>query len=315
MYRFPGNRRFAFTICDDTDHGTVANLIPVYRFLAELGFRITKSIWPLASEPYGHINGETLQDKAYLRFILWLKQEGFELSLHNVRNYHATREVILQGFEEFRDLLGTYPRLHCNHSSNRENIYWGDRRFSRRDISFAYNLATQYEWHNYFSGDDEESDFYWGDICRERISYVRNLVFPDINLDHINPTMPYHDATKRYVNYWFSSSDGRDVRRFCRMLSEPQQDRLVDEGGVCIMYTHFANGFSMNGNLHPRFMHLMKRLSGMGGWYVPVSTLLDYLRLMRHGNVDIPAAELATMERRWLLSNLRLEYTSHGVTP
>ncbi|WP_447979336.1 hypothetical protein [Candidatus Nitrospira bockiana] len=306
---FPGNRRFAFTICDDTDGGTLKNLIGVYHFLAQLGFRTTKSVWPLASERYGRMPGESLQDKGYLQFVRWLHREGFEISLHNVRNHHATRDMIVRGFEEFHTLLGSHPRVHCNHSRNLENIYWGDRRFSRRDVTFAYNVATRYAWHKYFQGDDETSPFFWGDLCRERITYVRNFVFSDINLDNINPTMPYHDPDKRYVNYWFSSSDGRDVERFCDMLRESQQDRLEAEGGVCIMYTHFANGFCRNGTLHPQFARLMKRLSSLNGWFVPVSTLLDHLRAARAAPRTIPPNELAAMERHWLLSNVRMHVT------
>ena len=46
-FEFPGNKRFAFTIIDDTDDGTVANLTPVYRLLEELGMGATKTVWPM----------------------------------------------------------------------------------------------------------------------------------------------------------------------------------------------------------------------------------------------------------------------------
>ena len=305
--RFPGNKRFAFTICDDTDGGTVDNLIDVYRLLVDLGFRTTKSVWPLATEPMGHIHGESLQDKAYLRFILWLQQEGFEISLHNVRNHHATRDIVIPALAEFYNVIGCYPRVHCNHSRNRENIYWGDRRFSLRHIRMGYNLVTGYRWHNYFYGDVQDSEYFWGDICKSHISYVRNLVFREINLDRVNPTMPYHDPSKPHVNYWFSSCDGRDVQRFCSLLCESRQDQLQAEGGVCIVYTHFGNGFYQNGLLHPQFVRVMRRLSNLNGWFVPVSTLLDYLLRMSGRHEDICAKELATMERRWFMSKLRAD--------
>jgi len=303
--RFPGNKRFAFTICDDTDEGTVENLVGVYRLLADLGFRTTKSVWPLATEPMGYISGESLQDKAYLRFIHWLQQEGFEISLHNVRNHHATRDIIIPALEEFSNLIGHHPRIHCNHSRNRENIYWGDRRFSLSRIRLGYNLATRYRWHNYFYGDVPDSDYFWGDICQQHISYVRNLVFQEINLEKINPTLPYHDPNKPYVNYWFSSCDGRDVERFCRMLGDARQDQLEAEGGVCIMYTHFSNGFYDNGLLHPEFVRVMTRLSMLNGWFVPVSSLLDHICQNKTGSRDISDKELAAMERYWFLSKLK----------
>ena len=41
---FPGVKRFAFTVFDDTDHATVRNTAPVYALLEELGIT-TKSVW------------------------------------------------------------------------------------------------------------------------------------------------------------------------------------------------------------------------------------------------------------------------------
>ena len=60
--------------------------------------------------------------------------------------------------------------------------------------------------------------------------------------------MPYHDLKKRYVNYWFTSSEGSNVRTFNECISEQNQDQLEEEGGACIMYTHFGCGFYTNNN-------------------------------------------------------------------
>ena len=43
-FEFPHGKRFAFTIVDDTDVATVANVKPLYDLLHELGFRTTKRI-------------------------------------------------------------------------------------------------------------------------------------------------------------------------------------------------------------------------------------------------------------------------------
>ncbi len=42
---WPSGKKFAFTIIDDTDHGTVSNLKPVYDLLNELGIKTTKTVW------------------------------------------------------------------------------------------------------------------------------------------------------------------------------------------------------------------------------------------------------------------------------
>ena len=65
--------------------------------------------------------------------------------------------------------------------------------------------------------------------------------------------MPYRDPKKPYVNYWFASSDGNKVRKFNKCLSNKNQERLEREGGACIMYTHFSDGFCKNGKLSENF--------------------------------------------------------------
>ena len=42
-FEFPNGKRFAFTILDDTDVATLANVRPIYRLLEEVGMRTTKT--------------------------------------------------------------------------------------------------------------------------------------------------------------------------------------------------------------------------------------------------------------------------------
>lgn len=298
MNKFPGDKTFAFTILDDTDLSTVENIRPVYRLLTELGMRTTKSVWPLASVRNGRLGGCSLQDEDYLEFVLDLKQQGFEVSLHNVRNHDSTRETIKQGLQEFRKLIGHSPRVHANHSRNRDNIYWGAARFNQ--LRLLYTAGTALHEKQVFEGHDPATPFFWGDLCRSTVDYVRNFVFREINLDRVNPTMPYHDHARPFVNYWFSSCNGGDATSFCETLCESNQERLEAEGGVCIMYVHFACGFVKDGVVHAKTAALLRRLASRNGWFVPVSTLLDFLRVER-SSTTIPASELASMEHRWAL--------------
>jgi len=299
MSRFPDNKSFAFSIFDDTDNGTVENIRPVYHLLRDLGFRTTKSVWPLAPAPGARFGGSTLQDAEYQEFVHELRRNGFEIGLHNVRSGSATREIVRQGLEEFRSRIGEYPRTHANHSDNLENIYWGSSRLSRPSSRFVYNLGTRYRLHGTFQGHVSESRYFWGDLCKLRIRFVRNFVFDEINLQRINPTMPYYDADKPFVNFWFSSSEGGDVSRFCNTISERNQDKLAEESGICIMYTHSASGFSSHGSIDPVFKRLMRRLANLNGWFVPVSELLEFLLKGRKESA-IPTSELRSMENRWI---------------
>jgi hypothetical protein len=139
-------------------------------------------------------------------------------------------------------------------------------------------------------------------------------VFKEVNVLNVNPSMPYHDPRRPMVKAWFSSSDAPNVRSFCELLSEPNQDRLEAEGGVCIAYTHLACGFVQGGKVHPRVVELLRRLSRKRGWFIPVSTVLDYLRVQR-GTLAIPRAELASMERRWLWDRITLAMPGRRTTP
>jgi glycosyltransferase involved in cell wall biosynthesis len=302
MNRFPGNKKFAFSIFDDTDLGTVENVGPVYRLLEELGMHTTKSVWPLASAPGAKLAGDSLQNPKYRQFVLELRDQNFEIALHNVRNTDSTREETEQGLEEFRRVIGHYPRVHANHCSNRENVYWGAARFSTL-ASTLYGMAASLTRSRHFEGHIDSSQYFWGDLCAKHIDYVRNLVFRDINTEKINPSMPYHDPTKPLVNAWFSSADGGDKETFCTLLSESNQDTLDAEDGVCLVYTHFACGFSNNGQVDPRVEQLLRRLARKNGWFVPVSQILDFLR-DEHGTLAIPTPEIAAMERRWVRERL-----------
>jgi hypothetical protein len=302
MSKFPDNKQFAFTIFDDTDLSTVENVGPVYRLLEELGMRTTKSVWPLASVPGSRFMGASLQERDYLQFVLGLQKKQFEIALHSVRNTHSTREQIEQGLEEFRRLIGHYPRAHANHSSNRDSLYWGAARFST-PIATIYRVFEAVQRHWQFDGHVSDSPYFWGDMCQEHIEYARNFVFNEINLERINPSMPYYDPKRLSVKAWFSSADGGDVSRFCELLHEENQDRLESEGGFCIVYTHFACGFVNDGKVNQRAETLLRRLSRKNGWFVPASTLLDLLRESRR-TLFIASEEIARMERRWLLDRV-----------
>jgi glycosyltransferase involved in cell wall biosynthesis len=305
MNRFPDDKKFAFTIFDDTDLSTVENIEPIYRLLDKLGIRTTKSVWPLASVEGARFSGSSLQDPEYLEFVRELQSNGFEIALHNVRNNASVREEVAGGLKEFHRLIGHYPRVHANHSNNRENIYWGAARFST--LALLYKAATVFRRGWPFEGENESSKYFWGDLCRQHISYVRNFVFREINLDRISSSMPYADPRRPYVNAWFSSCDGADKDAFCALLSEKNQDRLEAEGGVCIVYTHLACGFVKNGRVDSEVAELLQRLASKQGWFVPVSTLLDRMHEWR-GTLEIAPSEIAAMERRWLADRVVIAF-------
>jgi hypothetical protein len=130
---------------------------------------------------------------------------------------------------------------------------------------------------------------------------VRNLTFQDINTLKQDRMMPYHDPARPYVNLWYSATEGSTASRFCERISERNQDRLIAEGGACILYTHFAFGFVEDGRLDRRFRNLIGRLASRPGYFVPVSELLDVLKKRPGWRRNASRMALTMMELRWLL--------------
>ena len=190
----------------------------------------------------------------------------------------------------------------ANHAGCEDGIYWGSQRFSGI-YKIIYNLLTNYKFDDFFRGEKIHDKLFWGDICKEKIKYVRNFTFRNINTLKVCPEMPYHDHKKEFVNYWFASSEGANVRLFNKTISEKNQDLLEAEKGCCIMYTHLASQFCINGNLDKEFVRLMTRLSKKNGWYVPTYKILDHL-IETKRNKNIKSNELSRLQRKWLIDRI-----------
>jgi hypothetical protein len=301
--RWPEGKDFAFTIFDDTDYARMDNVPPVYEFLKDHGFRSTKSVWPLRAAGAPAVEGATCEDPDYLEWVYRLQELGFEITCHGVANRSSVRGEIIRGLDRFKQLFGHDPLALSNHTDCREGMYWGRDRLSGVH-RLAYGVATRFRDSD-GRGHVEGDPHFWGDVCRERVKYVRNFVFADINTLRACPIMPYHDPTRPCVNYWFAASEGATVDSFNHCIREGALDRLEAEGGACIMYTHLAFGFYGKGGLNSTFESLMQRLSKKNGWFVPVGTLLDYL-LETSGHHDITDRERRGLERRWLSHKLRI---------
>jgi hypothetical protein len=298
---WPCNKEFAFTIFDDTDNANLDNVKIVYDFLTDLGMLTTKSVW--ASHHFNRLDHcATLEEDAYTKWLKEIAGRGFEIALHNASYYDSLRENTVTGFERFFTNFGYYPVSLANHDVNKESIYWGSKRVTGIN-RLLYNILTQFRHHHAYFGENEHSPFFWGDLCRQHIKYVRNFVFTGINTLKRCPMMPYHDPLKSYVNYWFASSEGSNVDSFTTTISESAQGQLIAERGACIMYTHFASGFVVDGKLNSKFKTLLTKLSKMNGWFVPVNILLDYL-LTRQSGEHLSTRNRFYLELKWLYSKL-----------
>ena len=302
--QFPNDKKFVFTIIDDTDDSFLENTKPIYDFLYENGIFITKTVWvypPRDKESKGH----SLQHEGYRDFVVGLKNKGFEIGLHNVGSGEYYREEIVKGLEEYQEYLGEYPKIHINHAYNPDSIYGGYKRFS---FPFNYLLKKLYPiYSGIYQGEVPGSRYYWGDIHKKHIKYNRNYETDKLNTIKFNPVMPYIDKSKQAgSNYWFSSTFAPNQQMFNRIVTRDSIDKLEAEGGVCILNTHLGY-YMRNGEIDQGFVERIRYLSQKSsGWFVPVSTVLDYL--MENRTVDSVITRTAKFRLEFLYLLIRYKY-------
>jgi len=301
--QWPEGRQFAFTVFDDPDSQSLASSQAVYGFLAELGFRTTKGVWPLGPTRKASDHGATCEDTAYLAHVQALQERGFEIGFHNATSHTSLRDETTSGLRRFREYFGSDAITMSNHYNSGEGIYFGSARISSWNRVF-YDALTLGRNRHAYRGHVPGDPCFWGDLCQQYIRYVRNFAFLDLNTLGECPYMPYHDPDRPFVRAWYASSVGANANRFLELVSERNQDRLEEQAGAAIVYTHFAHGFVEDGSLSPQFRQLMTRLARKNGWFVPVGTLLGLLEQNR-GLHRISKAERSRMERRWLWEKVR----------
>lgn len=283
---FPDGKNFAFTITDDPDGARLDKIGPIYEFLDKLGFKTTIACWIYKPrdvtnlpDPQEQMASQTLENQEYLEFLKEYQGKGFEIALHTVTSGHDRREITISGYERFKETFGYYPAINIMHSKNKENIYWGQNIFKGPIMKMLVGLYDKTD----FSGENPDSPYFWGDTCRDKTKYVRLWGTSNINTLKLNPSMPYHDISKPYVNYWFSFSDGYTAKYFKKLLSPENVRKLIKDRGACIVYTHFAAGFCkkqpdgsyvLDENIKNELINLAKQKEG---WFVPAKELLDRL--------------------------------------
>jgi hypothetical protein len=299
--KWKNGKRFAFTFCDDTDFAQLETVRPIYDLLDRLGMRTTKLVWIREGGEGGRNRGDTCEREEYVDWLRSLHDRGFEIGLHNVAPSTSTRPQIVEGLARFQELFGRYPSIHCNHTGCLDNLYWGAERLTgwRRKL---YQIWTRGRGAGTSFGHDKCTEHFWGDICEDRIRYVRNFTFDKVNTLKYCPDMPYHDPSRPYVNYWFAATNASSPKYFRQNFSLENVNRLVDEGGLCIAYVHFGARYYREGKIDEYFQRVMDHISSQDGWFAPVSEILDHLR-GDSGTKDraISGSDLRKLELRWMV--------------
>ena len=306
---YPENKDFIFTIFDDTDVATCESLKPVYDYLSELNIYTTKTVWPLNTKhENSYLGTDTLERREYVEYMKELHKRGFEISFHGATMISSKRDDTARALEIFNETFGFYPRTFASHSSNRENLYWGSNRFTSTLLKRLYQIISN-EKNNFYQGHQENSPFFWGDLAKKHIQYVRSFTFDHINLIDTHLPILYVPRNMPYINNCFISADADNVEEFNALLSEKNQDSLVKNRGICIISTHFGKGFVSKGLLNNETKRLLKRLSTFNGWFAPVESVLDYLA-KEAGSHQIDSRTLLQMEMKWFIHSLFRRFKS-----
>ena len=231
-------------------------------------------------------------------------EAGFELASHGASMESSPREVTLRSLRYYEREFGFCPRLHANHGFNRENLYWGAKRFNTRMLRWILERVGR---GGDFEGESPDSPFFWGDVACERIQYVRNFTFRGLNILRSNSKMPYRLAETPCVAAWFSTTDAHNADLFARRVTPEALERLEAEGGICIVSTHLGKGFAKDGHLDAGIDSVLRNLSKRPGYFAPVSEILD-LMVAQTGIRELNRVALWRLEARYLRDKLADRY-------
>jgi hypothetical protein len=301
--RWPAPYRFGFSIFDDPDGQTVEMSEAIYGCLAELQMRTTKGVWPLRAEGAPSDLGQSCEDPAYLAHARALQARGFEIGYHNASQKTEPRARTEAGLAAFVQHFGDAPITMSNHYNSREAVYFARYRLSgwRR---MAYDVLTRGRYREQSCGHLEGHPLFWGDLCASRIGYCRNFAFRSLDTLASVPFMPYFDADRPHVAAWYASADANDCQRFRQLITRDAVEALARKGSATILYVHFGHGFVERGRVLPAVREALRMVVELGGWCVPVRTLLDHLRAQQ-GLHQVGASERAALESRWLREKIR----------
>jgi len=301
---YPGGKRFAFSVFDDTDVATLESIRPLYDVLDRLGIITTKSVWGIDHEGRSDYEGsETLDDAQYSQYVKSLHERGFEIGYHCATMQSATRTHIERSLTNYNKLLDKYPSIYAAHSTNKDNLYWGIDRFSLTLSKWLYLLLGG-EREGYFQGHLPESEYFWGDLAKQHLEYARSFTFTNANLLKLNTPVVYRRKDTPWVKNWFVTSDAENVEEFNALIDSSCQNELEEQGGLCIISTHFGKGFVDNDIVNATTMKLLEELSKRDCWFAPVSDLLGFY-VDRFGCHELSTTQLYRLELGWFFDSLK----------
>ena len=267
--------RAGFAILDDTEGSSFESVRTVYDHFADAGLRATRTVWAFEADQRSGLapldrpagRGVTLEDAAYRDYCAELVRRGCELALHGASAGNNPRWRTLAAFERL-DALGALGRTFVPHRRNAENLY-AQEPFIAASVLRPL-MRTLRSAHRSF-GQDPESPWYWGDVCRARVRWMR--LFRTAPLDTLvtNPSLPYFERDKPLVRGWFATSE----RRLEDATTPEALAELVQAQGLCLLREHLG-AYGDRWGVAPQLARSVRRLrSAPSLWVDTVEAVLD----------------------------------------
>ncbi len=285
----PWPYRAGFCITDDTDAATTASVRVVYDALDRLDLKATKTVWPfepvepcgIPATPASTLRGVTLEDPAYRAYCRHLASRGFEIALHGASAGNNRRERTRAAFEQLEGEFGNAGTYIC-HSKNADNIYWEEKVAPNAPTR---RLLALYSRHRCF-GEEEGSPYFWGDVCREKVRWIRLFRTRSTDTLAVDPTMPYFEPGKPFVRGWFTATK----RSFHDCTTPEALDRLAEGHGLTVLY-QYLHRYADGASIDPTFHADAARLAADGRIVSDTTAnVLDRLKLIQGLVVGLPHA-------------------------
>ena len=271
----------AIAISDDPDICDFHAFKTMYDFLMKIDFPTTRAMWVYKNrEPTGSplldciFYSPLLTDSECLDYCRLLNSKGFEICLHGASCGNNTREMMEYAFDFLKREIRASSVYIC-HSKNAENLYWdahtANSNFERRILEL-YTKNTCY-------GEVPGSKYFWGDLCRKTIRYIRLYRTRMLNTLSFNPSMPYHDFSKPFVNFWFSATKGHIPRLF----TKTNLDFLCKQNGAGILYQYLHKYVLKDGTILKEVREALEMAANDSRLLKqPVSVIMDRLKLFQN---------------------------------
>jgi hypothetical protein len=135
-------------------------------------------------------------------------------------------------------------------------------------------LYPQYS--NAFGGDDKDSEYFWGDLHKKHITYIRNHELRNIDTLGTDPLTPYIDPNRQqYANYWFSCTFAPNQDVFASAFTSANLHKLSEKNGTSIISTHLGY-YNVDGIIDIRFKNIIQELRHVySAHFMPVTALLN----------------------------------------